>query len=736
MRIHTLFISICFLAATYLQAQNKELSIEDAVLRQRSSLAPARINQIQWLHASAFSFVGSKNKSDVLIQVTVPALHFDTILSVEALAKSYYNATADTKKPEKFPSYSWVDETHIRYQHNNAFLIYDIQSGTSKLIMRAIQQAENLDYEPNSNRLAYTIGDNLFVSTPESFQGNIFSPPPGKDYSINQQEMITTDGRYGLVYGKAVHRNEFGINKGTFWSPNGNKLAYYQLFETRVTDYGIMKLDSKPAQTENIKYPMAGAASHIAYVWLYDVKRKQSIKVQTQGPDEQYLTNISWSPDEEYLYIAQVNRGQNEMKLNMYDGKTGVFIKTLFTETHDKYVEPEKPMYFLRNSAKQFVWMSERDGYNQLYLYNRSGDMVKKLSSDKFPVTEFLGFDEKNAHAFYMASTNEGLDKQMYSVDVKTGKNKLITKISGVHTVTFDDQCRYLLDVYSNINIPRRVEVLDANGASYGIILNAYNPIAEYKTCAISLVKIPSADKKYALNGRLILPANYDATKKYPVIVYVYGGPHVQLVSNSWLGGADMWLYYMAQQGHIIFTLDSRGSLNRGLEFENATFRKLGTEEIADQLEGVAYLKRMPSVDSTRMGVYGWSFGGFMATSLMTRTPGVFKVGVAGGPVIDWRMYEIMYTERYMDTPNENPTGYEAADLTNYVNNLQGRLLLIHGTSDPTVVWQHSLNYLKKCVDEGVQVDYFVYPGHEHNVLGKDRVHLMKKITRYFNDFL
>lgn len=718
-------------------AQNKDLSIEDAVLKQRSSLAPTRLNQMQWMNKSnAFTFITTKAGKDVMVKVSVPALTFDTLLSVDVIAKSYYEATGDSKKPEKFPTYNWVDETHIRFQHNNTFLLYDFAKKESKILLQTLPEMENLDYEPISNQLAYTYGNNLYISNANTYKKTMATQPPGKDPLPSNEEKITIDAADGIVYGTAVHRNEFGINKGTFWSPKGNKLAFYRMDERQVTKYGIMHFDSKPSSTEFIHYPMAGATTHYVKVVIYDVTRKGTIFVQAPGPEDQYLTNISWSPDEEYLYIAHVNRAQNEMKLNMYDAKTGVFIKTLFTETHDKYVEPEKPLYFLNDNVKQFVWMSERDGYNQLYLYNRSGEVVKQLTTDKMPVTEFLGFQADNKFAYYLASANDGLDKLMYSVELKTGKTKLITRTSGTHTITLQNNGNYLIDMFSSTTIPRRVSVLDVNGAEYGSILNAVNPIADYKNCNITLVKIPSADAKYSLNGRLILPANYDANKKYPVIVYVYGGPHVQLVSNSWLAGADMWLYFMAQRGFIVFTLDSRGSLNRGLEFENATFRKLGTEEIADQLEGVKFLKKMPSVDSTRMGVYGWSFGGFMSTSLMTRTPGVFKVGVAGGPVIDWRLYEIMYTERYMDMPSENPKGYETADLTNYVSNLQGHLLLIHGTSDPTVVWQHTLTYLKKCVDNGVLVDYFVYPGHEHNVLGKDRVHLMKKITRYFNDYL
>ena len=263
----------------------------------------------------------------------------------------------------------------------------------------------------------------------------------------------------------------------------------------------------------------------------------------------------------------------------------------------------------------------------------------------------------------------------------------------------------------------------------------AENPLADY---ALAEVKISSlkADDGSDLYYRMYKPHDFDSTQKYPVIVYVYGGPGVQLIRNTWLASGNLWFHLMAQKGFIVFTLDNRGTPGRGRAFEQHTFRDLGTIEMQDQLLGVDYLKGLPYVDAERMGVHGWSYGGFMTGTLMTRAPGIFKVGVAGGPVISWDMYEVMYTERYMDTPDKNPEGYKNSDLRNYVKDLEGRLLLIHGTSDDIVVWQHSMSYLKKAIDENVQVDYFVYPGHGHNVLGKDRVHLMEKVTRYFLDFL
>lgn len=742
MKFFQIFL-VSILISSQLLAQEKMLSVEDAVLKQRSVLAPDRLSQLQWIpNSSKFSYVGKKEGKEVLIIQDAQSLKRDTILNMFDFNIAWRNTMSKEKDMNRFPFLTFQDQTSFRFFYKNAYYLFSLNPMKVSLLAKAPENAEDLDYEPLSQKLAYTLNNNLFVHDGKN-------PAPAAENStgdeMNRFEMITKDGSYGLVNGKGVHRNEFGITKGTFFSPLSTKIAFYKMHEEMVSNYELMEFFSadtnhsklySPDAFKKIKYPMAGNTSHQVKVLVYDFKSKRSVELQTGEPAEQYLTNICWSPDEEYIFIAVVNRGQNEMKLNQYDSRTGAFIKTLFVETHPKYVEPEKPMLFLKSDPGKFIWFSERDGYNHLYLYNRQGKLLNQLTKGKIAVTDIVGFDQKGDGLFFHATSEDGLNKTFYYLNLKNGQFLPINRMDGQHTGIASTDGKWILDTYSNIRIPRRTVLHDISGKEYATLLNAKNPIGDYKNCALSLHTISSTDNKVKLNARMILPANFDSTKKYPVIVYVYGGPHAQMVTNNWLGQADMWLYYMAQQGYITFCLDNRGSMNRGLEFENATHRKFGALEIADQLAGVNFLKSKAYVDATRIGVFGWSFGGFMSTGLMTRTPDVFKVGVAGGPVIDWRMYEIMYTERYMDMPQENPEGYNQADLLNYVKDLKGRLLLIHGTSDDVVLWQHSLNYIKKSVEEGVLVDYMVYPGHAHNVLGPDRVHLMKKITQYFKDHL
>ena len=725
--------ALVFLLPFVSSAQLKKLTVEDAVLKQRTTLAPQRLLQPSWITGTNFfTYVVKNNGSEYLVKEDASNLKTDTILSLDVFKEALYTAKPDVPKVQHFIPFTWIDQKNMRLVFERAYYKYNIETNIISLLLKYPKSGEEIDYEPVSNRCAYTINSNLAIADKDSKDGNDIQ---AKDLSVLKSEMLSTEGSYTISSGKAVHRNEWGINKGTFWSPKGNRIAYYKMYEGMVADYPIMDFEQTPAMSKNIKYPMAGNASHQVKIWVKDFIKNRQFEVQLGTSLDQYFTNVAWSPDEEYIYVAVLNRDQNELKFNCYDGTTGTFIRTLFTETHPKYIEPEKPMVFLPTKPSQFLWFSKRDGFNHLYLYDIKGKLIKQLTKGQFDVTEFLGFNKTGSLAFYIATTENALERQVFSVDLSTGKVTTLTRNPGVHSAVFNEEGNYFIDTYSSTTIPKKSTLMDINGAEISVLINAQNPLLAYENSAIKLFDINSTDKKAKLNCRMFFPPQFDSTKKYPVLVYVYGGPHAQLITNSWLGGGDMWLYYMAQQGFVVFTLDNRGSMNRGVEFEQAMFRKFGTIEREDQLAGVEFLKHQKFVDSTRLGVFGWSFGGFMSIGMMTRT-NAFKVGVAGGPVIDWKKYEIMYTERYMDKPQDNKEGYEDANLLNYVKNLKGKLLVIHGTSDDVVVWQHSIDYIKKCVDEGVQVDYFVYPGHKHNVLGKDRVHLMQKVADYFKQNL
>ena len=474
---------------------------------------------------------------------------------------------------------------------------------------------------------------------------------------------------------------------------------------------------------------MAGQKSEKPRIGIYNFATKSTVFILPQGKTDDYLTNIAWTPDEKFVIIAEVNREQNHMWLNKYDASTGKLIKTLFEEKNDKWIEPEHPVFFPSETSNNFAWISERDGFNNIYYYDIEGKLIKQLTSNKFVVRNILTSINKGSEIVFTSTGENPLNTLFYSVSI-TGKQRLLTPDQGTHTISISPDGKWIFDEYSNHSTPSKSILLSNNGKKSIVLLEAANKLAEYAIGETEIGSIKN-DGGTTLYTRLIKPSNFDPTKKYPVMVYVYGGPHAQMITNEWLDGSNLWMHWMAEQGYLVFTLDNRGSGERGFEFESVIHRQCGTAEMEDQLAGVKYLKSLPYVDGNRLAVHGWSYGGFMTTSLMLRNADVFKVGVAGGPVTDWKYYEAMYGERYMDKPEENPEGYKQASLMNHASKLKGDLLLIHGTVDDVVVLQHNYALVKKFVELGIQMDYFPYPMHKHNVYGKDRVHLMTKVLNY-----
>ena len=554
------------------------------------------------------------------------------------------------------------------------------------------------------------------------------------------KKQLTTDGSREIVYGQSVHRNEFGINKGTFWSPDGQRLAFYRMDQSMVQDYPQVDIFPREATHEPDKYPMAGMTSHKVTVGVYDIATDKSIYLKAGDPTDRYFTNIAWSPDSKTIYMFELNRDQNDCRLISYNATTGERIAELYREASDKYVEPLNPIQFLPWDNEKFVMQSQRDGYNHLYLYNKEGKLLKQLTCGPWVVQEVLGFNPKQKSIIFEANKYHPLHRQIYSVNVSSGKITQLTESDGVHHGTLSASGNYVIDRHSAPTQPRNISVVNISGGSTAgkatRLLTAEDPWKDYQQPIFECGSIKAADGVTDLYYRMVKPHDFDATKKYPTVIYVYGGPHAHNVEAGWHWYSRTWETYMAQKGYLLFILDNRGSEHRGRDFEQATFRQLGQIEMQDQMKGVEYLRTQPYVDMNRLGIHGWSFGGFMTISLMLNYPEVFKVGVAGGPVIDWKWYEVMYGERYMDTPQTNPEGYEKTSLINKAGNLKGKLQIITGYNDNTVVPQHCLSFLDACIKAGTQPDFFAYPGEEHNMRGHASVHLHERITQYFEDYL
>ena len=718
-------ICIFFLLFTVFTSvsQNKKLTIDDAVIGHRSYLQPKRLSQLQWIPGTTtYTYIVKQSNREVVMAGEVGKPDASPVFASDLVKALLSEIGIDDL--QSLPPFSWENANTIRFVYKNRFVWLDIKEEKLRTSATWDDKADNVDVDPLKKQAAYTVDNNLSIM---NTSGEIL--------------VVSNDENKGHRYGSAgVHRNEYGISKGTFWSPQGNMLAFYRMDESMVTEYPVLNIENRPATVKMIRYPMAGDKSHQVSLGIYNLNSKSSSYLNIEGDPEHYITNISWSRDETKIYLALLNRRTDSCWYQIYNVKTGNLIKTWAMFTAPTYVEPLYPLQYLGNSNK-LIWRtyeldSDKKSTREIIkIMDENGNIADKNNySYGNAIAEVFSFTDKGY--FFTYFYNNGLNKGISYQLLGSGKANPIIKLSskdGIYNPMFSDNGSYFISHFQANNEPRLITINESTfGKEIQTLLKADNPLKDYKMPVMAFINIKAADGVTDLNCRIIYPDNFDATKKYPSITYLYNGPHVQLVSNSWLAGGDLWLYYMAQQGYLVFTVDGRGSGNRGKEFEQSIYRQLGTNEMADQLKGNDYLRSLNYIDTARMGVFGWSFGGFMTTGLMTRTPGKYKAGVAGGAVIDWSYYEIMYTERYMNTPQENPDGYNASNLLNYIDGLQGKLLMIHGTSDDVVVWQHTLLYVKKCVEKKKQIDYFMYPEHVHNVLGKDRVHLMQKVTDYF----
>ncbi len=707
--MRNLFFLLLMLVSAQIFSQQKQMTLEDAILGASSYLRPETMEGLAWQNDEVFTFI----ENDTLWAEPAKRGDKKPVTSRDEL-NSIFN-TGDEAAFRRFPGYRWIDEKLLFMQNSGNYVVFNPQSKNTEYEIQLPGEAENAVFNHPGKFVAYTLENDLFVTL-----------------SNGKTVQVTFDGGNGIVNGKTVHRSEFGISNGIFNSPDGNYIAFYRKDESMVSDYPLVDYMPRVAEYNPVKYPMAGMDSEHVMVGIFDISSGNTVFLNTGGDPEHYLTNLAWSPDEKHIYLAELNRGQDHMHLNCYDVVSGEKVKTLFEETHDKYVEPLNSIQFSNVNENEFFLLSRKDGWFHVYKYNTNGELVRQITKGEWEVTNILGFSEKEKYLFVEATKESPLERHIYRVDIISGKMEKLTETEGEHSGKLSPDGSWLIDEFTATEIPSQTDLISANGKNRRNLHVADNPLEDYILGENKLVPVLSAEGKTELTGRMILPVDFDPAKKYPVIVYVYGGPHSQLVDKSWHNGARWWQYYMASQGYIAFTMDNRGTNNRGRDFETAVHRQLGVLETEDQMKGIEYLKSLPFVDAERIGVHGWSYGGFMTLNLMLRHPEVFKVGVAGGPVVDWSMYEIMYGERYMDRPQENPGGYRKANMLNHVSNLEGKLMLIHGVQDDVVVMQHSMQFLRECVLQGKQVDFFVYPTHPHNVRGKDRLHLMEKVSRYF----
>lgn len=716
-----------FISLLSLPLLAQKLTMGEATSGRYGKFLPKSYRFAEWIPNSD-DFTHIVDFNSMHIAKASEAFQSTAFLSLQDLKNAAQSSSNDVLKEIDFSYfpyiYKWLNSDLVAFEfpakQGKIYFTFQVSAKTiASFILLPENAAEafpNADY----SEIAYTDGVNIFLQN-----------------NKGQNKQITFDSLPGIHNGTAfVHRQEFGIDRGIWWSPDYTKLAFYRKDESMVHSYPLVQTDTRIAEHKPIRYPMAGMTSEQVQLLVYDLASQKTIPMQTGEKSEQFLTTISWNPASDKIFIGILNREQNHLMLKSFDVKNGKELELLFQEKAETYVEPLHPLIFVPQLPGGFLYQSEKSGFNSLYFFDFKSKNLKFLGVDNISMQEYLGYNAQSGLIYYTGTANYGLDRQLYAVSLKNGKTSKITRQSGVYKTILNDKATQGFFTFSNQHTPSVSGQIDLKNGKEKHLLIADNPYKEIDMPKIELVSITAADGKTPLNGRIIYPAQFDPNKKYPMIVYVYGGPHAQMITNSYLAAAPLWDVYMAQQGFIMFTLDNRGSDARGKDFEHVIHRQLGVNEVADQLKGVEFMKNKGFVDENKIGVYGWSFGGFMTLSLLLEYPETFKVGVAGGPVTDWKYYEVMYGERYMDTPEENPEGYEKSSVISKAGKLNSKLLVIHGAQDDVVVMQHSLEFINACIKAGKQVDYFLYPDHKHNVTGKDRVHLNQKIAMYFQDYL
>ncbi len=631
--------------------------------------------------------------------------------------------------PKKLPPFSFVSADTIRFEVAGALRHWKFTdpNGAATARVQLPKGAKEHAYAPGDARGACVVDGDVWTADADG------------------THRLTWDAKDGdLVYGEAAHRSEFGIKDGLWWGPEGRRLAFSREDMTPIALYPYADYDTLPAEPVHGRYPMAGRKDSIVTIGVHDTETGSLVYLENDPSADLYWTNVTFGPDGTRVYVALVNRGQDHMDLVEFDATTGKRLRTLFAESDPQWIEPEHGPIFLPDGSG-FLWFSPRNGYRHLYRYAMDGALQWQETDGPFDVREFLGFAPGGKTAFVMASGEDPLSMHCWRVRLgepapvmtlnpPPPKLQRLTVEPGWHDCTLSADGG-VLDHWSSLEVPGVVEAWNPEGERHRLSY-ARAPIARLAAGDHQLFEV-TADDGSILHGDVILPPDPDQLLRYPVLLYVYGGPHSQLVRNTWDAGAGLWLHYMAQEGYVVIRLDNRGTDNRGIEFSQCIHRHLGELEVVDQLAAVNHvLEAFPFADRTKVGVHGWSFGGFMTLRLMLLAPDTFACGVAGAPVTDWRRYETGYGERYMDTPEENPDGYEASSVLPLVDRLKGDLLLVQGTDDKTVMFSNSIAFLNACVEKGVQLRYMAYPMQQHGLRGKSRAHFYRMLTAFFREHL
>lgn len=620
---------------------------------------------------------------------------------------------ADEKKTLIF-----VDREHI-YRRSTKAIVYAYDLQTKKSVKVDEEKILHATYSPDGSKVAFVKTNNLYF----------------KDLASGKTTQITTDGEWNkIINGNAdwVYEEEFEFTRAFDWSKNGTYIAYYKFNESKVPEYSMTMYKGLYPTQYTFKYPKAGEPNSTIETHIFNVQTGADVKVDIGSDTDIYIPRIKWTQDDSKLGVAWMNRLQNHLKWLSADASTGS-TTTFYDETNKYYVEVNDDLSFL-NDGKHFITTSEKDGYKQIYLYNMDGTLASQLTKGKYDIDNILGIDEKKKTVYYRAAFNTPMDRQLFAVSYdKSSAPMQITKGAGTHNVDMNSDYTYYVDNFSDINTPPVVAIYDIKGKLIKTLKDnkkLRNTIADYSMGKAEFIRVPNT-KGDTLNGWMLKPKDFDAQKKYPVLFCNYGGPGSQQVVNRW-GAASMWHQYLGQNGYIIVSVDNTGTGFRGEEFKKKTYLQMGKLEIEDQIDAAKYLGTLGYIDKSRIGHWGWSYGGFMSSLAITKGADVFKAAVAVAPVTNWRYYDNIYTERFMRTPQENARGYDDNSPINFTDKIKGKFLIIHGTGDDNVHFQNSVMMVDKMIQNNVQFESAYYPNKTHSISGGNTTyHIFRRMTDF-----
>lgn len=615
-------------------------------------------------------------------------------------------------------------ESIYRHSTKGYFYIWDRQEKTVKPLSDKSKGKQRLaEFSPDGKHIAFVRNNNLFVVNWES----------------GKETQVTSDGAENKIINGTcdwVYEEEFGFTKGFYWSPKSNYLAYYRFDESDVKQFQMTLYKDELYPVEyTFKYPKAGEDNSIVSIHAYNLKNKTTQTLDVGEETDQYIPRIKWTNTDNLLAIQRMNRLQNELDVmfaNAEDGKS----KVIYSEENPYYIDIDDHWTFMEDNS--FIFTSEESGYNHIYHVTAKGK-TKQLTKGDWVVTDVKGVDQKNGLIYYISTETSPLERNLYSINLKGKKKKRITKREGTHDVEFSGDYSYYLDTWSSANHPPVYSIFKTGEGLVETFQDnqaVVDRMKEYGFSGIEFIKVPTEDN-IQMNGFMIKPPDFDKNKSYPLLMFVYGGPGSQEVSNSWGWFNYIWFEFIAEQGYVVACVDNRGTGYRGQEYKKATYLELGKLETIDQINAAKHLGALTYIDKDRIGMFGWSYGGYMTLLALTKGNDYFKTGVAVAPVTNWRYYDNIYTERFMRTPQENGENYDSNSPLSHVGKLKGDLLLVHGSADDNVHPQNSMMLVREMIKRNIDFDMMLYPNKNHGIYGGyTRLHLFNKITEYFNENL